>query len=193
MPPDARNGRDEPGKTAPYRISKALAPYGFSLGGCVMSADTILTGSLQTILPSLIGGVVTAAVSVRLALKRFRSERWWERKAQAYSDLLLSLFHIQIHAKRSLEEVVDGVTLDESYMATLSKRAADGFAEIRKAAALGRFLFSTEVSERLLRLEQALDSPGHNLAPHEEIEDLYGVVTSALTDLRPMALRDLEL
>jgi hypothetical protein len=120
----------------------------------VISADTILTGSLQTILPSLIGGVVTAAVSVRLALKRFRSERWWERKAQAYSDLLLSLFHVQIHAKRRLEEVVEGVAFDESYIATLSARAANGFAEIRKAAALGSFLFSTEVSQRLLRLEQ---------------------------------------
>lgn len=33
----------------------------------------------------------------------------------------------------------------------------------------------------------------HNMALHEEVEDTYNAVMSALTDLRPMALRDLEL
>ena len=35
--------------------------------------------------------VVTSVVTVRLSIKRFRSERWWERKVEAYTDLLSSL------------------------------------------------------------------------------------------------------
>lgn len=43
-----------------------------------------LASFLKSALPSLAVGVFTALISVKLALRRFHAERWWERKADAY-------------------------------------------------------------------------------------------------------------
>jgi hypothetical protein len=51
-----------------------------------------LTTVLSSLLPSLIVGICTAIFSVRLALRRFHAERWWERKAEAYSQIEEALY-----------------------------------------------------------------------------------------------------
>jgi len=55
---------------------------------------------VNNILPGLIIAVATSWVTVRLSLRRFRTERWWERKADAYSDLLEKLVDAYGVAKR---------------------------------------------------------------------------------------------
>lgn len=41
--------------------------------------------------------VITAAVTVRLSLRNFYTEKWWERQAEAYSEILESLSHMKRH------------------------------------------------------------------------------------------------
>jgi len=141
----------------------------------------------------LVVGLVTAFVTVRLTLGRFREERWWERKAQAYADLFQALFDVQWHAKRHLEEIEEGAHFVEGYMKQLADRASAGYMAIRKYAAIGPFLFSPATATRLAQLEKSLDQRTYNLDPHEEFSETLDAVTAALKDLRTTAHRDLRL
>lgn len=151
-----------------------------------------LDSILIALAPALVVGVVTALVTVRLALSRFRQERWWERKAQAYADLFEALFNVQWHAKRQIEAIEEGAHFVEGYMEGLSERASAGYLSIRKLAAIGPFLFSAETANRLAALEKSLDRPSRE-DPHDEYSDALDAVTAAQGDLRAMAHRDLKL
>jgi hypothetical protein len=136
-------------------------------------------------------GVVTAVVSVRLALRRFRSERWWERKTDAYSALFLGLFNVQRSLLHEVRRVEEGFKPSEEYSRELHDRARAGYLEIRQAAVLGTFFFSDDTAARLDLLVDQLDDPGYNLDLYEQVSADLAAVSSALTDLKSLAKRDL--
>src|SRR6266536_1374619 len=73
-----------------------------------MTLEDRALNALAAILPGLVIAVVTAIITVRLALRRFYSERWWERKAQAYSDILEALYISQAYADAFVARAVGG-------------------------------------------------------------------------------------
>ena len=89
---------------------------------------------LITFVLTVAAGAVTAFLSVQFALRRFRAERWWERKAQAYAELFSALFHVQRFCRVKLRNLEEGVPYSENYMEELNTKANAGFAEIRRAA-----------------------------------------------------------
>jgi hypothetical protein len=48
--------------------------------------------------------VVTAVVTVRLSLRSFYSEKWWERKAETYTAVMDSLHHMKRYDGSMLEQ-----------------------------------------------------------------------------------------
>jgi hypothetical protein len=154
--------------------------------------DHLASTLLLSIIPAVTAGVITAIVSVRLALRRFRAERWFERKAQAYTDLFTGLSHIQRYCALQIESLEEGTQRDDKYMKTLSEQASAGFAEIRRAAALGEFLFGLETAKRLARLESALEAARASDDIHEQYSDDEAAVSGALKDLRKLAKDDLS-
>lgn len=65
-----------------------------------MDLTQLLTGFVLSVAAS----IITAIATVRLSLSRFRSERWWERKADAYSRLIEELALLQINCEWWREE-----------------------------------------------------------------------------------------
>jgi hypothetical protein len=47
--------------------------------------------SLTNLVVSLLIAIVSAVVTVQLAFRRFRSERWWEKRANSYAELMEAL------------------------------------------------------------------------------------------------------
>lgn len=44
----------------------------------------------------IITGAVAALLTARITLKRFYHDKWWERKHQAYNELVNNLFELQV-------------------------------------------------------------------------------------------------
>ena len=128
-----------------------------------------------------------------LALRRFRSERWWDRKAQAYTELFQALFYVQRYARLAMRREARGLALDDEFMRALGEKSSAGYAEILKAATIGSLLFGDQVATRLSRLEQELDEPDADRNYYEELMADYDAVTAAIGDLRPLARADLKL
>lgn len=50
--------------------------------------DNFLQGFLIALMPAFLVSVITAYITVRLSVKQFSSQRWWEKKAEAYSHII---------------------------------------------------------------------------------------------------------
>ncbi len=154
--------------------------------------DTMFTTLLPSLIVSVATGLITALVSVRLALRRFRSEKWWERKAAAYSEIFESLYHVKTYAEHLLQKIEEGVRFSEERMAELGRSSKEGRDGIRRAAVIGTFLMSEEAAARLSKLVSDLDDPKYGLDLPEEVAADRDLVVAAIEELRPIAKRDLS-
>lgn len=51
----------------------------------------------------LVVATVSSVVTVRLALRRFYSEKWWERKSSAYTTVIEALHHVREYTDTNLD------------------------------------------------------------------------------------------
>lgn len=55
---------------------------------------------MENIFPAIIISVVTAItayITIRCSLKQFFSQRWWEKKVEAYSNIIEHLSYLQYY------------------------------------------------------------------------------------------------
>ena len=139
---------------------------------------------------SLVVSVCAATVTVWLSLRRYRTERWWEHKAEAYSRIINALHALAAH----LEARADA-ELGEGYdQAEDDRRRSEGdraAIELQKATEIGAYVISAEAADALSRLR-------YRPRPGMEEGDWYAVFASdrdaytrALAEIRALAKADL--
>lgn len=151
-----------------------------------------LTSFLASSLPSLLVGVLTALISVRLSLRRFHAERWWERKADAYSRIIEALHNAMeyCHA-RSVEDLV-GVELTEEKSEQLDSDYRKASVELKQATGIGAYIISMETSAVLTRLQARKRPDPSQLARFEFFETEHAAYKEALDRIRTLAKKDLK-
>ena len=153
--------------------------------------------------PSLISGIVVAVVAsyvtVRLSLKRFYSERWWERKAQAYSEIVEALYDVQNSVELQLEAVERGLAYEDEYSKQLQERSVEGHRSIYKSAGIGAFIISDEASELLSQVRSEIETIWGQYEDYTDemgLDYAYGrektLVKDALSRMREIAKDDLK-
>jgi hypothetical protein len=150
--------------------------------------STVLTSAV----PSIVAGVCTAFISVRLALSRYRKERWWERKAEAYSRIVEAL-HALMEYCSTMADADKGVPYSEERKKELGDECHRAYLELRKATGIGAYIVSDEVAAVLAKLEArpSLDLDPAK-APFFEIMDLdFEAYKHALSEIRALAKKDL--
>jgi hypothetical protein len=58
---------------------------------------------LINLLTGLVSAILVAVTTVFLALRRFRQERWWEKKHAMYADLLETLHGLKRYTESYIE------------------------------------------------------------------------------------------
>lgn len=147
---------------------------------------------LITLFPSLLVGIVTAQLTVRLSLRKFYAERWWERKAEAYSRIVEALHNHKRYLEKKLE-IELAPRDDDKREKGLEGLWSEANAELVRAADLGAFIISEEV-EKILRdfLNRTIGDP--NFDPlFELIETDLKKLNSCLSEVKTAAKRDLGL
>ena len=100
----------------------------------------------------ILSGVAIAGLSswitVHLSMKRFRTEKWWEKRAEAYSNLIGAIHDAKAFAEENLEAMQRGRELSEEEDKELRHKSKVAESEIYRAMDVGAFYLS----------EQALDS-----------------------------------
>ena len=145
-----------------------------------------------SIISGIIIAVVSAMVTVRLSLHRFHSERWWEKKVVAYTTIIEALTHMQLYLKEQNEQEAGERQRDPQRETELSARSNQGRDELYRAACVGAFLISSEVSAAIERCLGLLHTAQEADNYWEYVDAEAAAVDECLQQVTKLAKRDLK-
>jgi hypothetical protein len=151
--------------------------------------------TLISILAGLIIAFFTSWITVRFALKQFFSERWWERKADAYSKIVEALYHIKNVLQVDLELEEQGKSISKERFTKLVQKANVGYEELYKAEGIGAFVISKEVTTSLTQLKSNLkkEEKNFNRSYTDFLDSQVFHLNKCLDEIRLYAKRDLKI
>jgi len=141
---------------------------------------------------SVVTAVVTAVVTVKLALRRFYTEKWWERKTQAYSEIIGSLVKMQICYARWEAKELEQRNLSEKAQKRINREYATAKEVLESAVAAGSFLISEKAADVLGSFLKELEKVGSPQYWFEDLERHYGEVIKCIAGMREIAKRELR-
>jgi hypothetical protein len=150
-----------------------------------------ITSLLTTIAPSLVVAICTAIITVRLSLRRFRAERWWERKADVYSRIVEALHNAMEYCEAMSDESLTHVEITPERKAQLIQDYRQATLELRKATGVGAFIISSRVAEALARLQSRPELDWEKTPTFEFYDHEREGYKAALAEIRELAKRDL--
>jgi hypothetical protein len=136
---------------------------------------------------------LTAVLTVRLALRRFYAEKWWERKMAAYAAVIESLHHVRNHADTNLTFSMRGRDVPEEGERQLAEKLQGAMAELRKQVDIGDFVLSQEAVTSMNKLMCELDTSTKTDSWQEHLELKLAAIDECLTNMRRIARKDLRL
>ncbi|TGN93126.1 hypothetical protein [Burkholderia sp. USMB20] len=150
-------------------------------------------GPLASFGGSLIIAIITALLTVRLALKRFYAEKWWERQGAAYESIFEALHHVRNYADTNLSFSLRGRELPEEGERELTEKLQGAMAELRKQVDIGSFVLSESAIRVMVKFMSDLDGSTKTTCWQEHLELKLASVDSCLSSMRLIARQDLRL
>ena len=154
-----------------------------------MSAFT--QGILTALIPALIVSVVTAYVTVRLSMKQFYSQRWWEKKAETYSRIIEQLTCLQYYFGERFDEGIGIKKLDNESEKKIFESYRQAKESITKAAAMGAYIVSDDTATALAKLLNELEGKNPIGDWVSDIDKYHRSVKECITKIREYAKVDL--
>ena len=136
--------------------------------------------------------LLVAWVSVKLALRRFRSEKWFEKRVDAYTEVIGALHQMKHCTERQLRATRQGIDIPEEVEEELVSAYRKGLSELRRLTDMGALLFSSEAVTILDTLNNELKVATEEQAWWDHLDAEGAAISKALSDIRPIAKRDLN-
>jgi len=135
-------------------------------------------------------GIIGGLFGSFLANRNFRSQRWWERKVDAYTRVIESLSDmLEYYSELADAEMTEREISDERKV-ELEANWKVGRRAVRKAANLGAFLFSPEVEAALREFEK--HSSKRQKSYFEYLDENCAAVRACLESIVAQSKRDLR-
>jgi len=147
--------------------------------------------SWGTALVALASQVLVAWVAVRLALNRFRQEKWWERKYEAYAEILTSLHRLRKSVVVEYEMDSRGREPTEEQKAEWKADFKRGSSDLMRHTDLGDFLISPATVALLKRFGEATDKAATNADYVEYVEARLAATNQCMDGVKVAAKKDL--
>jgi hypothetical protein len=150
--------------------------------------ESLFLSFLITQLPT---AIIAAFLAAWLALRRFRSERWWEKKFAVYTSIIEALqqmstaFYEDLNAEERASRLNE--PLEPSQLPEKTKAPNE---EISRAIGFGEFIISTEAVTELRRLRREL-AKQHDTYIDYLIESTK-VINDCLAQIRQIGKDDLK-
>lgn len=94
------------------------------------------------LIPGLIIAVFTSYFTVKLSIRRFYAEKWWEKKQEIYSRLIEALHYLKRYFSEKLEDVRERGHLNEEKEEKLKIEYSQASMELDKIKDLASLLLS---------------------------------------------------
>jgi len=157
-------------------------------------ASAVFTGILAFSVQSLIKRWLSRSLEefkLDLQLKAFEHQSWWEKKSEAYSQIIARLVDLQYCLGRWFDMFVLDKELDSEARQKLVEESRQAREYLTKAAAAGAYIVSGETVAALEELLRELDKR-HPYDVVEEIDMHYASVKKCIAEIREYAEKDMH-
>lgn len=135
--------------------------------------------------------VLGAFLAAHLSMRRFRSEKWWERKASAYSELVEALHHMKWYPSEHIDAAIENRELPEEDKDDYWKKYKDARRNVWKIADSASFLVSPKVNEAIVEMERELGEARTAEWWLEHAEQQYAAIQKCLDQVKGLARQEL--
>lgn len=146
----------------------------------------------KTILPGLAIAFFTAIITVRLSLRRFHAEKWWEKKVEAYSRIVDTLHYVKNYCEQKYDAEFDSNIISEEKENELRKQYKLAAKELAKATDIGSFIICDKAAEILNKYRQRPQLSWDEYSLPEVIENDLKYVSECLEEFKVIAKKDLK-
>jgi hypothetical protein len=153
---------------------------------------SIVQAILVSLVPGALIAILAAWLSVRLSLRQFHSQRWWEKKVDTYTHIVQQLSNLNFHYRERYREWSVGRDFNDKYRNAVREAYSEGSESIRKAASAGAFFISPKTATVLQQLVEDLDKAAIVDNPYESIEIGLNATQKCLDSVRQYATDDLK-
>jgi hypothetical protein len=142
---------------------------------------------------SLIVAVISALITASLSLRRFRREKWWERKVDAYSKVIEALHNSKAFASHHLKALGRDEDVPEETDNELRRRANLAHDEILKTMDVGALLLSKEALVRIKQYKKDAEEIPLELSWPDALREDWAINDKCFKDLIEIARKDLKI
>ena len=139
----------------------------------------------------IIIAIIAAYFAAKWAISKFYTERWWEKKEKAYTELIESITNILIYLDLKVDESLDPNIFmgpDEN----ITNEYTSSYWKLKKATITGSFTLSKEAEDLLVNLSNREKLSLKENAPFEVYEQEIKYFKNALTKIKEIANKDLK-
>ena len=137
--------------------------------------------------------IVTSIVTVRLSLRRFYAEKWWEKKHQVYGQLFEALHHLKKYALEHLDAAELHKEIPEEKKKELEENWKTFSREFEKLYDLASFQLSSKAVEILDEYEKKKRDAENSESLYEWIDNDAAATIDCLKKLSAEAKNDLKI
>jgi hypothetical protein len=139
----------------------------------------------------VVSSLFTTLLTTFLARKLFISERWWDRKADAYARILDALVEIERYHEAYWNDLAHQAELSDERKAELRKIWKTAWREVDNAIRLGAFVLSQEAHAALAKLQVAT----RGVDPQDffgTVDAEFAATTECIKQMREIGRTDLQ-
>lgn len=136
--------------------------------------------------------LLTSWLTVKFALRRFQSEKWFERRVDAYTRVIEALHFMKHCTERQLRAAERGTDIPKDIEDKLVNSYRKGLADLQRLTDMGALLFSLEAVAVLDTLNAELLAATDESSWWEHLDAEGSAISKCLVALRPIAKRDLN-
>jgi len=151
------------------------------------SAITLMAAGL-----AFLASVIAAAVAGFTArFQRFAKERWWDRKAEAYSRIIDALSGVVYSHEEWYDAELEHRGIPDEQRNEIDEHWRKGYAELKRATAIGSFLISAQAEAALAQMWHDTGKGVHPADWFGQLESNYTTASDCLKKLVGAAKKDL--
>ena len=156
-----------------------------------MSSDNAIT--LIAAVLAFVASLIAIAASVySTRFGRFISEKWWERKVEAYSRIVEALAYLVDNYQSMYDAELEGRELTDERKREIDRNWKRENLEVRKAALIGTFRISPEAEKVLKQYWEKSNTRANPASWFQDLEDSYTSAETCLKELVICAKKDLR-
>lgn len=143
-------------------------------------------------LPGIVSAIIASYLAANWSLRKFYSEKWWERKERAYTEIIDALYDLLQYCEIQKEDYGRGTGYSDVKVKELEERYSQAFWKIKKATDIGAFVVSSEAESILKELRDRPQLKWNENPPCDIFEQDYKYYNDALRRIVEIARSDLK-